>query len=115
MYLFIYDQSCVIKILNQYIFRAHGTTQTKKKYRFNLGAYQRVKKQTLESDLSRKAENDQKIKEARILLEKQKTELREITKKLHSTQELVSKKKQKVYICNICDVSACQPSRLNLV
>ena len=32
------------------------------------------------------------------MLENQKTELREITKKLHSTQELVSKKKRKVYI-----------------
>jgi hypothetical protein len=95
---FIHDQSCLTKILNQCFFRAHGTAQSNKKRRFNLGEYQRVKKQVIESDLLKKALNEQKIKESRLLLQNQEAELQEIAKKLHSTQALISKKKRKVYI-----------------
>ncbi len=90
---FIHDQLCLTKILNQCFFRTHGTAQSNKKSRFNLGEYQRVKKQVVESDLLKKAENEQKIKETRLLLQNQEAELREIAKKLHSTQALKSKKK----------------------
>ena len=79
------------------LFRSASTPQGKKRQRFNVGEYQRVKKQVRQSNLLKKAENDQDIKESRDLLENQEAELEKIAKKLHSTQAPISKRKRKVY------------------
>ena len=52
-----------------------------------------MKKQVVQEHLMMKIENEQKIKELRLELSSQEAKLEEVTKKLHSTQALMSKQK----------------------
>ena len=55
-----------------------------------------MKSAVLQAELLKKAENYRKVKEIKVEVDKQETELQELAKKLHSRRELISKRKRKV-------------------
>ena len=67
-----------------------------RKRRFQLGAYQRIKKELRQSELEKKLKNDEEIKKIRLALHQQEAELQQLTKELHKTQAQISKRKGKV-------------------
>jgi ribosome-associated translation inhibitor RaiA len=76
-----------------------------KKRRFQLGAYQRIKKEQknlnskeLNVYLSKKLENDETINHIKQELDEQEAELQRLSKQLHNTQARISKRKRKVNI-----------------
>ena len=73
-----------------------GNIQPRKEKRFQLGVYQHTKTAVLYAELSKKAENDQKIQNLKAELNRQENELQDLTKELHSKQALISKRKRKV-------------------
>ena len=94
MYLFLVSQvkpNIQIMVISMY---SNAPSSTKKQ-RFQLGPYQRMKKDVLQAELLKKVENDHKEREVKLELEKE-AELQELTKKLHSRQVLISKRKRKV-------------------
>ena len=94
MYLFLVSQvkpNIQIMVISMY---SNAPSSTKKQ-RFQLGPYQRMKKDVLQAELLKKVENDHKEREVKLELENQ-AELEELTKKVHSRQMLISKRKRKV-------------------
>lgn len=80
------------------VFRA---PTSKRKQRFQLGTYQRLKKQWVLSQLEEKLDTDTKLKDLTTEVDQQKAELQILAKKMHSTSELISRKKRKVCIVDI--------------
>ena len=72
--------------------------RSNKKIRFPLGEYQRLKKERVNSLLQSTLEADEQLQSLEAQLTAKKGEIDSLAKKLHSKEEIIRRRKRKVFV-----------------
>ena len=87
---------CLLLIKINYGFFSPASAASRKKPRFSIGKYQRLKKESVNTEIQKLLDGDAQILELKRKVAAEKVKIDALGMKLHNKQEIVRRRKRKV-------------------